>query len=334
MSHTRAVADVHDLVMDAKRFSARTQIVDLGYIAEKFAARYAAMDEGERTALRTEFPGTPKRKYEHGWIGAWNRMIACDPDLVGDASICARTMVRCLKFLPIARVLVKRERSNAIPLKLSGSCEVLQRALALVHGADTDAHERLKAIDAIADGIMAAYEIVGKALTTSSAHGAVMNESIVAACLDLGVDIGEAPAPKPPRAKKRVRGDKEDSEQKQQTDVTTDVGDTAAKDWGQGANTNNRDGGGGVQAEEGEVDGTSDEAADEGAHKADTLVPSTDTLEAKVAQLAEDDQIAKEIVRRLEMLVPGVHREVMDDMSPHPKDPEDDCSDGEGTMES
>jgi hypothetical protein len=312
MANTGALAAVHNLVLDAKRFSARTQIVQLGDIAEQFSARYASMDESERAALRTEFPGISQKRYENGWIGAWNRMVACDPDMVGDLSISARTMVRYLKFLPVARTLVQRVRMDAIPLKLSGACEALQRALAVVHSADVDAHERSKAVDAIADGFIAAYEVLGKSLTSSSAHGAVIGESIMSACLDHGVDIGEAPAPKPVRAKKRVRNKDDADQQKQTVDQEEPVG----KDWSSGPERGkaSNQGEGGEEDNDSEVEVRDVTGAHKGVHKGGRASAASGTLEDKVAKLTRNDHVAKEIVRRLEKLVPDVHREVMFDM--------------------
>ena len=208
-----AASGVADLLIDAKRYSTRTQICELGTVAEKFATAYASLSDDERENLRVEHPGLANKRYSRGWIGAWDRMVHGDPESFGDANLCGRMMVRYLKFAPIARELVRRDRRDAIPLKIGGTCSALQRALRTLtpaNGAAPDIENQQQVTAALADGFVEARELVSAPLTTASAHVAALDGAIERACIARGVEIGDAPVEKP-KPRKRARTTPTDS---------------------------------------------------------------------------------------------------------------------------
>lgn len=202
-------ADLRNLFVFAKKYSSRSLALELGVVAERFASRYAELDAAGRDDARREYPGKAGRKYAHGWLGQWERLVDSDPDVSGDTALSARTMVRYLKFLPIAQELVARDRVDAVPLKLGGSCPALQRCLALIdpmHGAPPTKDTRDSVVSAVADAFVHVLEANSGAPTRASAeHSQALDTAIRIRCRERTIDIGEIGSTTTPRPAKRSR---------------------------------------------------------------------------------------------------------------------------------
>ena len=202
-------ADLRNLFVFAKKYSSRSLALELGIVAEKFASRYAELDAAGRDDARREYPGKAGRKYAHGWLGQWERLVDSDPDVSGDTALSARTMVRYLKFLPIAQELVARDRVDAVPLKLGGSCLALQRCLAMIdpmHGTPPSKAVRDSIVSVVADAFIHVLEANSGSPTRASAeHSQALDSAIRIKCRERAIDIGEVGASTTRRPAKRSR---------------------------------------------------------------------------------------------------------------------------------
>ena len=295
-----ANADIRNLFVAAKRHSARSLVLHLGEVAESFAARYDAMDATSRESLRAEYPGSSGKTYKYGWLGAWQRMLDTDPEVAGDASLSARTMVRYLKFHPIAAELARRERTDAIPCKLGASCVALQRALTTIDPpngtAPPDAALRGRIIGAVADGFVVAFEEVGRPLNGGKHHAAVLDEAIERACATHGVQLLPGPTKKP--AAKRSRDPEPESKNGGGGDLDADCGHGADADADADADAGGRGDGNGGKRGKRESDGDGDVRGSDESDAAAAIV-------ARLANLArENPMIASAVAERVDAMIP------------------------------
>ena len=212
MADALSNADLRNLFVAAKSYSSRSVVVELGRIAESFASRYAELDNAGKEAFRAEYPGLSGKRYAYGWLGQWARLLDSDAEVSGDAALSARTMVRYLKFHPIAEELVQRDRLDAVPVKLGASCSGLQRAIARIdppHGPAPNETERKQIVHAVADAFEKASVQIGKPINASATHAAVLDSAIAQACADKQVDLGPVGEKKP---RKRSRPEKEEKD--------------------------------------------------------------------------------------------------------------------------
>ena len=277
MDKALANADLRNLFIAAKRYSARSVVVELGTVADAFASRYAELDHAGKEGLRTEYPGTCGRKYAYGWMGQWARLVDCDPEAAGDTALSARTMVRYLKFLPVASELVRRERVDAVPTKLGGTCSALSRALARVdpaHGPSPSPSDRTRLVSAVADAYITVSDALDRPINASAAHAAALNSAILSACEACGAELGPAPdASSARKPKKRGR-------------AGGDIGSVKLEQQG---------------------------------------------LDARIAVLVSDEDIAREVAKRLEAMIPDIARNVERDIASAQGS---DCEDGSPVMRS
>lgn len=277
MSEALRNADLRNLFITAKQFSGRARVFKLGSIASAFAARFADMDVDARDQLRGEYPGVSGRKYASGWMGQWDRMADGDIDVgMGDTSLASRTMVRYVKFTPVAEELARRDRLDAVPVKLSNACSALQRALVRmtpVHAQPPPLETRTHMIGAVADAFL---EVTDAQPDDGSRRNAKafwdeLDGAIVRSCRRNELDIGEAPAP---RAAKRQR-----------TMKNTTAADAA--------------------------DATTTTTTDE---NTGTAAPCESTsIDAYVASVVDDSDVARKVLERLRSMVPEIARTVVDD---------------------
>ena len=193
-------ADLRNIFVAAKQYSSRSVVIEIGSVVEKFAARYAELDACGRDEMRREYPGLADRKYRYGWTGQWARLVDSDPEAAGDNALSVRTVVRYLKFLPIAQELIQRDRLDAIPIKLGGPCPSIQRCLALIDppcGPSSTETVRTQAILSVADAFVSVYESMGRPVNASASHSHALDAAIIHACKIRGLEIGPPPAPKP-----------------------------------------------------------------------------------------------------------------------------------------
>lgn len=291
-------ADLRNLFVTAKQFAGRARVFRLGSIASAFAARFADMEVDAREQLRGEYPGVPERKYASGWMGQWDRMADGDADVgAGDTSLASRTMVRYVKFTPVAEELVRRDRLDAVPVKLSTTCSALQRALVRitpVHARPPPPGEtRARMIDAVADAFLEVTDTADGPRRNTAAFWSALDESIVRYCRRNDLDIGEPPAPRPA---KRPR-------QTATTPATASVAGTSDAD-----------------APDVGADSTADQCLINTAAR-DTASANEDTsIDAYVASLVDDRKVARKVLDRLRTMVPEVARVVADDIAPEIED--------------
>lgn len=210
-------ADLRNIFVAAKRYSSRSVVVEIGSVVEKFASRYAELDLCGREEMRREYPGLVNKKYRYGWTGQWARLVDSDPEASGDNALSVRTVVRYLKFLPIAQELIQRDRLDAIPIKLGGPCPSIQRCLTLIDppcGPASTETVRSQAIASVADAFVSVYESVARPINASVSHSHALDAAIIRACKVRGLEIGPPPAPKPSkraRAATSTNMDKDDA---------------------------------------------------------------------------------------------------------------------------
>lgn len=195
-----------NLFVAAKKHSSRSIVLELGRIAHAFASKYAELDCSGRDAFRQEYPGVAGRRYKYGWMGQWARLVDSDPEAAGDNALSPRTMVRCLKFLPIANELAERDRMDAIPLKLGASCAPLQKALSRIdppHGQAPNPSETKVIVKSVADAFIASLDQIKKPLNASAAHATRIGDEIRKACASESIDLGEDDSAETSRKRKR-----------------------------------------------------------------------------------------------------------------------------------
>lgn len=303
MTDALAHADVHNIFVAAKRFASKCRVVHLGEIADVFKSRVAAMDTAARDALRAEFPGRPNKVYKFGWRGAWDRFLDSDPEVAGDSALASSTMERYLKFFPVARELLARDRADAIPLKLSSRCDLLKGAISVLHAHECPPAARDAMVRMLADALEACANSLGRAATMGQADSATLAAEIERLCTERGIDLGEIRPPAKQKSAppaKRARRDFEATGDGATDDRATDDG--GADDGGAG------DGGTDCGAADG---GSADDgSADNGGECAPKRTSGDgrgSDLFALIMRAAEEDaDIALEVSRELGDMIPGI----------------------------